>query len=149
MALINCLECNHLMSETASVCPNCHKPRNAEIHRWCIHCGKVLEPRKRNCPSCNNFQTTTNNSLNMTTENSKSNTNIFALALLFTFGATIMFFAYPYLVTQSVGEPVVYKKQDAIVNKINELYVYVEATPKDKDSYNVLVLLKVITSSRW
>lgn len=138
MALINCPECNHLMSEIASVCPNCNKPRDSGVQKKCIHCGKDMEPRKRKCSSCNNFQTTINNSKNMATTTSKGSTNVFALALLFILGATIMFFVYPYFITQQVNKPVNYKKEDAIVNKINDLYVYVEAAPKDKDSYNVV-----------
>ena len=136
MPLINCPECNHLMSDTASVCPNCNKPRNAETLRKCIHCGNDMGPRKRKCPSCNNFQTTNNNSQNMATSSSKGKTNVFALSILFILGATIMFFTYPFLIGQSAEEPVSYKKQDAIVNKINDLYVYVESAPKDKDMYN-------------
>lgn len=136
MALINCSECNHLMSETAAICPNCNNPRNASAKK-CIHCGEPMELRKRKCQSCNNFQTS--NITNSSMANSKSNsTNLFLPFILFLVGAAAMYFIQPLFAAPPTETIVTFEKEDATVNKINGLYVYIEASPKNKDNYQVI-----------
>lgn len=138
MALVNCPECNHLMSENASVCPNCNKPRTVEKLKNCINCGKEIGSRKKKCQNCDTIQI--NNSKTMSTSNSKnSSSNILMFFLIFILGGVIMYFAYPFIQEdQEINNVSVFSKEDAKVNKINGLCVYVESYPKDKENYTVL-----------
>jgi RNA polymerase subunit RPABC4/transcription elongation factor Spt4 len=139
MALINCTECNHLMSEDASVCPNCNKPRNAEKTKQCINCGKEIGSRRRKCPECETIQTNNNTTKPITMSNNKPNSqsnNFFIYLLIFVIGAALMYVGYPYL--QSDAAPIVYDKEIAKVNRIDGIYVYVESYPQDKSAYQVI-----------
>jgi RNA polymerase subunit RPABC4/transcription elongation factor Spt4 len=137
MALINCPECNHPMSEDAIVCPNCHKPRNVEKTKQCINCGKEIGTRKRKCPECETIQTNNNTTKPTAMSNTKNQSNNFFLYfLIFVIGAALMYLGYPYL--QGETAPVVYDKEIAKVNRIDGIFVYVESYPQDKSAYKVI-----------
>lgn len=139
MALINCPECNHLMSEDASVCPSCHKPRNAEKMKNCTNCGKEIGTRKKKCPECETIQTNNNTTkpTSMSSSSSKNQSgNFFIYILIFIIGGAVMYLGYPYL--QGDAAPVAYDKELAKVERIDGLYVYVESSPQDKSAYDVI-----------
>lgn len=138
MALINCAECNHLMSEDASICPNCNKPRNVEKIKKCINCDKEIGFRKRKCPNCDAIQI--HNSKISSMNNSKNqSSNLLTYFFIFILGGVLMYFGYPYLQEDSATTTeIIYNLEDAKVNKINGLYIYIEASPKDKESYKVI-----------
>ncbi len=139
MALVNCPECNHPMSEDASVCPNCHKPRNVEKTKQCINCGKEIGSRKRKCPECETIQTNNNTSKPTAMSNTKNQSNNTLIYLLvFVLGVVLMYFGYPYLASTETVSPAPYDKEIAKVNRIDGIFVYVESYPQDKSAYKVI-----------
>ncbi len=50
MALINCNECGHQMSDKASCCPQCGAPVVKKT--FCDECGAEISPNALSCPKC-------------------------------------------------------------------------------------------------
>lgn len=52
MALINCPECNHAVSDKAEKCPNCGYQLLQKSSKTCPECGNIVEINEVRCPNC-------------------------------------------------------------------------------------------------
>jgi RNA polymerase subunit RPABC4/transcription elongation factor Spt4 len=121
--LINCPACHFPMSKEASVCPNCHKPRDIGYTKVCIKCGKEMSSQKKKCPECGALQSQSSkrNNSSMTNKNKNYGITIILSVVFFIIG---VIGAYFYLQQNPI-----YKQSWAEVNKVNGVYVYFKSTP--------------------
>lgn len=52
MALINCPNCNHEISDKAEKCPSCGFQMKKTFKKKCPECGNILESNVEKCPNC-------------------------------------------------------------------------------------------------
>lgn len=137
MAQINCPECNHLMSDQAKICPSCFAPRKVANTKNCVNCGQEIEARKKKCPHCGVLQESNNklkSNKQMATKN--NSTNFFLISILMLIiGAGLMYFLAPIINSESENA---LTNEYAKVKKINDLYVFIESTPADPESYTTI-----------
>ena len=114
MKLINCEECNHLMSDEGKICPNCSAPRKVKSSNQPTNSSK---PKARKMPV-----------------RPKQNTSQPILYILI--GCILMYVALTYLAPKDQEN-----KHYARVSKLNDLYVYINATPIDQSQYISLGVL--------
>ena len=142
MALINCSECKHPMSDDAQICPNCHKPRaigTLGSKKSCVECGRELDFRKRKCQYCGTWQTKVEENQNKmgTTQKERKQFNK-GLLIGFICTVLIMYFTTDFWKTSN-NTPLIFNKNIAkLDSKVNGLYVFIESIPACDDCYEHL-----------
>jgi len=127
--LINCPACNFPMSNEASVCPNCNKPRDVGNTKACIKCGKEINSRRKKCPECGALQSQGSklNNNSMASKNKNFGITILLSIIFFIIGAIV---TYLYILQNPI-----YEKSWAEVNKVNGVYVYFKSAPLVEFTY--------------
>lgn len=137
MALINCTECNHQMSDQAKTCPNCFVPRRVSSTKTCTACGCEMEARKKKCTECgylqNSASKTETNHTKQTTMAQKKESNSIILPLIAGILIGIaLFFGYNSYFPEQLSNDY------ARVQRYNGLHIFLHSEPLNKESYEVL-----------
>jgi endogenous inhibitor of DNA gyrase (YacG/DUF329 family) len=118
MALVNCPECAHPISNKAKICPNCSAPRKIELFDNNSK-EKIKRPSKM--------------------VNSRKDKSLNAILFLL-LGSAIMYVAHPYINKPKENPEA---KYFARVERNNGIYVYINSLPIDQDSYSTIATLQV------
>jgi hypothetical protein len=95
----------------------------------CVRCGSEMEARKKKCSSCGELQTPINNTM---AKNNSSSFPVGAVLIGLIFGAVIMFFLYPSLVSQEpIQAPL--SINDARALEVDGVLVFIKSEPKVKN----------------
>lgn len=138
MPQINCIDCGHPMSDKAKTCPNCNAPRKVLNFKACVNCGQEIESIRKKCPHCNTLQSAPPKQNNNQMKSKNSSSAIAMPLIMLVVGVALTYLAFDQGLINS--DPA-YSNDCAKVQRINNLYVFIESTPMNTN-YSTIETLK-------